>query len=93
MTVFGTEPQARAQTDLSRVLYDYRKSGLELFCIYDGADAPKELTVTKQSFADEFASRFKVIMGLKRNSTGGFGGRIPEPEEHSGSGGGYYRIG
>lgn len=79
-------------TDLSRILYDYQEAGLALQ-ILKGNDAfPKTLTVKKQSALDEWAYRLKVILKLKRNAAGGFGGAIPTPYEQSGSGT-YYRMG
>jgi len=79
--------------DLERILYDYQKNGLSLYVLLNDESSPKELFARKQSFADEWAYRLRVTMKLKRNATGGFGGRIPEPQERSGSGGAYYRIG
>lgn len=81
------------QTDLERILYDYQKSGIALYVLRDNTKPPKELTVKKQSVIKEWAYRFKVVIGLKRNATGGFGGKIPDPYESGGSGGHYYRYG
>ncbi|MDR1565442.1 MAG: hypothetical protein LBS74_10845 [Oscillospiraceae bacterium] len=81
------------QTDLERILYDYQKNGIALYISRNNSLVPKELAVKKQSFAEEWAYRFKVTLGLKRNAAGGFGGRIPDPYESDSSGGGYYRFG
>ena len=80
----------KLQTDLSRVLYDYKKNGIALYICTEKDRYPRELAVKKRSFWDEFAYRFKTIMGLKRNAAGGFGGNVPAASE---SGGGYYRMG
>ena len=81
------------QTDLERILYDYQKNGIALYILRADAKSPKEFTAKKQSFAKEMAYRFRVILGLKRNATGGFGGKIPDAYESGGSGGHYYRYG
>ena len=44
-----------------------------------------------ERFIDDFAYRFKTAMGLKRNSAGGSGGKIPPPYESTG--GGYCGMG
>jgi hypothetical protein len=80
------------KTDLERILYEYHRSGIALYVLRGNAKYPKELVVKKQSITKEWAYRFKVVIGLKRNATGGFGGEIPEPYS-SGSGGRYYGIG
>ena len=81
-------------TDLERILYDYQKNGIALYVLRYDAKELKELTVHKQSFAEEWIYRLGVVFGLKRNATGGFGGYIPDPYERGGYGGGhYYRYG
>ncbi|MBZ0136891.1 MAG: hypothetical protein K8I27_11005 [Planctomycetes bacterium] len=47
---------------------------------------PVEIRVNKPSMFKLGWYRFLAAMGLKRNSTGGFGGRIPEPSQSSGFG-------
>ena len=81
------------ETDLGRVLYDYQKNGIALYALRGNGGVLKELTVKKQSFIAEWAYRFKVILKLKRNATGGFGGKIPDANTSGGSGGHYYRFG
>jgi len=81
------------QTDLERILYDYQKSGIALYSLRDNASPPKALTAKKQSMIKEWAYRFKVVIGLRRNATGGFGGKIPDAYAGGSSGGHYYRFG
>jgi len=84
--------KTRPDTDLARILYDYQKAGLALQLLNENEAFPKALTVKKQSALDEWAYRLKVILKLKRNAAGGFGGAIPAPYEQSGAGT-YYRMG
>ena len=77
--------------DLSRVLYDYQEAGLTLYISAQNDRYPRTLSVKKRHPVEDFAYRFKMIMGLKRNAAGGFGSKIPPPYESSG--GGYYRMG
>jgi hypothetical protein len=79
--------------DLQRVLYAYQKGGIALFSLKDGDSTPTALSVQKTSFAEELSYRLRVTIGLKRNATGGFGGRIPEPHERGGSGRRFYGAG
>ncbi len=69
------------QSDLEHILYRYQSAGITLFT-YDGIER-KQRTVNKPSKFKAWFYRFGVMMGLRRNSAGGFGGIIPEP----GSGG------
>ena len=80
-------------TDLEVILYDYQKNGIALYILQNGKAAPEALSVRRQNIFDEWAYRFKVTLGLKRNATGGFGGMIPEPYERSESSMHYYGIG
>jgi len=81
----------RLQTDLSRVLYDYQQAGLTLYISTKNDRYPRILTVKKRNALDNFAYRLRTTLGLKRNSAGGFGSKIPPPYESGG--GGYYRMG
>ena len=67
------------QTDLERILFDYQNSGITLYLLNINSQTPAEVTIKEQSIINEWAHRLKVIMGLTRNSTGGFGGEIPDP--------------
>ena len=81
------------QADLERILCEYQKNGIALYAIREESKSPKAFTAKKQSFAEELAYRFRVVLGLRRNATGGFGGKIPDPYESGRSGGHYYRYG
>ena len=67
--------------DLEHVLYRYQSLGLMIY-ICDG-ESIRETGVSKPSKFKSMLYRFSVILGLKRNPAGGFGGMVPEP----GSGG------
>ena len=71
----------KIRDDLEHVLYRYQSLGLMIYK-QDGEDL-REITVSKPSKFKSMLYRFSVIMGLKRNPAGGFGGMVPEP----GSGG------
>ncbi len=82
------------QMDLVRVLYAYQKAGISLYTLMQGETTPKEFTAKKQHPGKALGYRLKVTLGLTRNATGGFGGKIPEPYTSSSSSGGhYYRMG
>ena len=79
----------KIQDDLAHILYRYKEQGIEIF-LCKGENV-KSVDVTKPSRFKSLIYRYKVAVGLTRNSTGGFGGRIPDLQESSG--GGYYRYG
>ena len=81
------------QTDLERILYDYQKSGIALYVYTTGAQSPVGFDAKKQRLFSDMTYRFRVILGLKRNATGGFGGRVPLPYEHTGTGTGRFYYG
>jgi len=83
---FGRHFPVRMDADLNRILYEYQKVGIGLFYIGEGSGSPRETSAGKQTFFEELAYRFKITLGLRRNATGGFGGLIPDPEVHAGSG-------
>jgi len=74
------------QDDLAHILYRYQSQGISI-AISDGAK-PKQLTLSKPSKFKSLFYRFGVILGLRRNATGGFGAKVPEPrgEGHYGYG-------
>jgi len=78
------------QNDLSHILYRYEAQGIAIYL--NNGDTQKRVTVTKPSRFKSLFYRFSVILGLKRNAAGGFGGQIPDPVQ-GGSGGRYYGIG
>ena len=71
----------RIQDDLAHILLRYQEQGIKI-SLYDGSEI-REITVHKPSWFKKLYYRFKVILGLTRNATGGFGGVIPQS---SGSG-------
>lgn len=77
------------QTDLSHILCRYQEKGIKIhICTNTGRTI--ETPILKPSSFKSLIYRFKVISGLTRNSAGGFGGKIPEPQEGSR---GYYGVG
>lgn len=78
------------QDDLKHILYSYQKKGIRIFQ-YRRGSAVKEIEVRKPSRYKSIFYRFQILLGLRRNAAGGFGGWMPET---SGSTGGhYYRMG
>lgn len=74
----------KIQDDLSHILLRYQQEGIEIF-LCDGKKIEK-VSVTKPSKYRSLSYRFKLILGLTRNSAGGFGGKIPMYESSSGGG-------
>ncbi len=70
---------ARIHNDLSHILLRYQKEGIEIQ-LCTGQEIEK-ITVVKPSRFRSISYRFSVILGLTRNSAGGFGGMIPEPTQ------------
>lgn len=79
------------QNDLSHILCRYENEGLSIY-LCDGEE-PRKIPVTQPSRFKSLSYRFKVIAGLTRSATGGFGGMIPEPTQSSSSGVRYYGYG
>ncbi|MDR0287069.1 MAG: hypothetical protein LBI03_05085 [Clostridiales bacterium] len=77
--------------DLSHILCRYQESGLRIF-LKTEKQPLKEITAIEPSRFKCLMYRIGVISGLKRNSSGGFGGMIPDPESYSGRIG-YYGFG
>jgi len=76
------------QTDLAHVLLRWQESGLKILVQpFLATGLPREITVSKPSGFRTLLYRALAVMGLRRNSTGGFGGIVPEPSS-SGWGGG-----
>lgn len=82
---------ASLQNDLSHILRRYQEKGIKIYQ-YTGKGPIKEIEVVKPSRFKSLLYRFSVILGLRRNAAGGFGGKIPEPTQSS-SGGRYYGMG
>lgn len=78
----GEQPQP----DLAHVLRRWQEAGVEIYLQDPSADEPpRPLTVQRPSSFRGLAYRAFALMGLKRNSAGGFGSIIPVPS--SGGGG------
>ena len=75
--------------DLAHILYRYDQQGITIY-----KNVGKEMRIEKIRRPHKYKQifyRFGVILGLKRNATGGFGGMVPYPSQSSGSG--YHRYG
>lgn len=79
----------KIQNDLSHILRRYQEQGIKVYQC-NGTEPLKEVTVVKPSKFKSLFYRFKVISGLTRNGTGGFGGTIPEALQSTDR---YYRSG
>lgn len=79
------------QNDLSHILRRYQEQGIKIH-LYNGRESLKEIAVVKPSHFKSLSYRFQVIMGLVRNASGGFGGKVPEATQ-SGSGGRRFGMG
>ena len=69
------------QNDLSHILNRYNNKGIDIY-ICKGNEVRK-IPIVKPSKFKSLSYRFKVIFGLTRNATGGFGGWVPELRESS----------
>jgi len=78
------------RNDLSHILLRYQQEGIEInLC---KGEKIEKVSVVKPSKFRSLSYRFSVILGLARNSAGGFGAKIPEPTQ-SRSGRRYYGYG
>lgn len=67
------------QDDLAHILCRYEKQGIAIYSS-DG-EAPKPMKLLEPSNFKSVFYRFGVMLGLRRNAAGGFGGQIPEASE------------
>ena len=72
----------KMQDDLAHILHRYETQGLAID-MYDGIEQ-KRITVPRPSRFKSMFYRFGVLLGLLRNSAGGFGGVIPDPSSSGG---------
>lgn len=79
------------QNDLSHILHRYQEDGIEIYLCTGGE--PVKIENVKPSNYKSLSYRFKTILGLTRNSAGGFGSKIPEATESSSGGTRYYGFG
>lgn len=74
-------------SDLAHVLLRWQEAGLELLWTDPAAGhAPETLRVQKPSGFRDLSYRAMALLGLRRNSAGGFGSVIPFPSSGSGTG-------
>lgn len=76
--------------DLSHILCRYQEKGINIS--KKDSTGVRFIKITKPSRYRSLKYRLKVILGLKRNSAGGFGGYVPDPSQYD-SGTGYRGIG
>ncbi|WP_020621196.1 hypothetical protein [Paenibacillus daejeonensis] len=72
------------ENDLSHILKRYQEQGIKIYQSR-GGETPKETTITKPPLYRTIGYRLKALMGLTRNSAGGFGGKIPDPSTSTGT--------
>lgn len=66
--------------DLKHILLRYQEQKIRIYMCNDSLDLV-ELEISKPSAFDDFFRRGKVIAGLTRNASGGFGAVIPLPSD------------
>lgn len=77
--LFQTDHSSLPQDDLAHVLLRWKLGGLELWTASPTQIAgPQSLEVKEPSRFRGIFYRITVLMGLRRNSAGGFGGLVPE---------------
>ena len=80
--------QDKPRLDLAHVLRRWQEAGLQLYVQDpDGQQAPRPLTVERPSSFRSLFYRALTLVGLRRNSAGGFGSVIPVPSSSSGRSG------
>jgi hypothetical protein len=86
--VILVQEQEQAQSDLAHVLLRWQEAGLRILAQPYSAPGPaREIIVGKPSGFRSLLYRALALMGLRRNSAGGFGSIVPEPSA-AGWGGG-----
>ncbi|HET9227537.1 MAG TPA: hypothetical protein VFR31_12775 [Thermoanaerobaculia bacterium] len=78
----------KPRLDLAHVLRRWQEAGLQLYVQDpDGQQAPRPLTVDRPSSFRSLFYRALTLVGMRRNSAGGFGSVIPVPSSSSGTSG------
>jgi hypothetical protein len=72
--------------DLSHVLRRYQDAGLAIWRSADPALAAQAITVAQPPLYRYLLYRFQAYAGLRRNSAGGFGAVVPDPNQSGGFG-------
>lgn len=78
------------EMDLNHILMRYQEKGIEVYQFNEKQYIIKKVLITKPSYFKSMYYRIKIMSGLTPNTTGGFGGMIPEPSQSNGS---YHRMG
>jgi hypothetical protein len=88
VTVLQRLPDDQPGEDLAHALLRWQEAGIEIYG-YDprAGGAPRRLEVRKPSRFRQLSYRASAILGLRRNSAGGFGTVLPNPG--TGGGGGF----
>ena len=80
--------QGKPRLDLAHVLLRWKEAGLQLYAQDpDGQFPPQPLQVDRPSSFRSLFYRALTLVGLRRNSAGGFGSIIPVPSQSSGRSG------
>lgn len=80
--------QGKPRLDLAHVLLRWREAGIELYVQDpDGSFGPQPMQVDRPSSFRSLFYRALTLVGLRRNSAGGFGSIIPQPSSSSGRSG------
>jgi len=79
----------RIRDDLAHVLCRYQSESIEVELCTDGKSCER-VKVRRPSMFKSIFYRWSVFMGLKRNSAGGFGSRVPYIEQGSHGGTHFY---
>jgi hypothetical protein len=84
--VLGQQTTAQPRPDLAHTLLRWQEAGIRILaCAVLNPEAPEPLQITRPGRFRKLWYRALVLAGLRRNSTGGFGGVVPEPS-HGGAG-------
>lgn len=71
--------------DLSHILFRWQEAGMAVLCTdAKGTSVPAEIRVKRPSSFEALSYAAVTLLGLRRNSAGGFGGIIPQPSQGGG---------
>jgi hypothetical protein len=74
----------RARADLVHILRRYQDAGLTILHSLDLTTPPVAFNVPRPAFYKSFFYRLMAYSGLRRNSAGGFGAVVPDPQSSGG---------
>jgi hypothetical protein len=86
-TVILVHEGAAPEEDLLHVLHPWKAAGLTVLGTGSWDREPEELSLRIPFRLGHIAYRFLALLGLRRNSVGGFGALIPLPTRDSNGGG------